>query len=60
MGVMIHPWNWRWHNSFGGGQLLDWVGHHVDIAMWTLGLDTNCPVKVEGSREKGPHKFFDN
>ena len=56
---MIHPWNWRWHNSFGGGQLLDWVGHHVDIAMWTLGLDATGPVKVEGSGEKGPHKFFD-
>jgi len=56
---MIHPWNWRWHNSFGGGQLLDWVGHHVDIALWSLGLDGTGPVKVEGRGEKGPHKFFD-
>ena len=56
---MIHPWNWRWHNSFGGGQLLDWVGHHVDIALWTLGLDATGPVKVEGSGEKGTHPVFD-
>lgn len=56
---MIHPWNWRWHNAFGGGQLLDWVGHHVDIALWTLGLDGTGPVKVEGTGEKGDHKFFD-
>lgn len=56
---MIHPWNWRWHNQFGGGQLLDWVGHHVDIALWSLGLDGTGPVKVEGTGEKGPHKFFD-
>lgn len=55
---MIHPWNWRWHNSFGGGQLLDWVGHHVDIALWTLGLDGTGPVKMEGSGELANHDFF--
>lgn len=55
---MIHPWNWRWHNSFGGGQLLDWVGHHVDIALWTLALDHTGPVKMEGTGEAGTHKFF--
>ena len=55
---MIHPWNWRWHNSFGGGQLLDWVGHHVDIALWSLGLDGTGPVKVEGSGETGNHELF--
>jgi predicted dehydrogenase len=46
---MIHPWNWRWLNATGGGALLDWVGHHVDIALWTLGLDHTGPVKVEGT-----------
>lgn len=56
---MVHPWNWRWHHSFGGGQLLDWVGHHVDIALWTLGLDGTGPVKMEGTGEKGAHPFFD-
>lgn len=56
---LIHPWNWRWHSSFGGGQLLDWVGHHVDIALWTLGLDGTGPVEVEGSGEIGNHDFFD-
>ena len=55
---LIHPWNWRWHNSFGGGQLLDWVGHHVDIALWTLGLDGTGPVKMEGTGENGTHDFF--
>lgn len=55
---MIHPWNWRWHETFGGGQLLDWVGHHVDIALWTLGLDKTGPVKVEGTGKRGDHPFF--
>jgi predicted dehydrogenase len=55
---MIHPCYWRWMNEFGGGQLLDWVGHHVDIALWTLGLDDTGPVKMEGTGEKGNHKLF--
>lgn len=57
---LFHPWNWRWHHTFGGGQLLDWVGHHVDIALWTLGLEDTGPVKVEGSGEKGNHHFFNS
>lgn len=55
----VHPWNWRWTNQFGGGQLLDWVGHHVDIAMWTLGLDGTGPVEIEGKGKNGDHDFFD-
>ncbi|MEM1084509.1 MAG: Gfo/Idh/MocA family oxidoreductase [Verrucomicrobiota bacterium] len=55
----VHPWNWRWTNQFGGGQLLDWVGHHVDIAMWSLGLDETGPFKVEGQGKLGDHDFFD-
>jgi predicted dehydrogenase len=55
---MIHPWNWRWHETFGGGQLLDWVGHHVDIALWAVGLDRTGPVKVEGTGKRGDHPLF--
>lgn len=28
--------NWRWNYNTGGGQLLDWIGHHCDIAHWGL------------------------
>jgi len=28
--------NWRWHYNFGGGQLMDWIGHHCDIGHWGL------------------------
>src|SRR5258707_366820 len=27
----IHK-NWRWNYNTGGGQLMDWIGHHCDIA----------------------------
>lgn len=28
--------NWRWNYNFGGGQLMDWIGHHCDIGHWGL------------------------
>jgi predicted dehydrogenase len=43
--------NWRWILDYGGGQLMDWVGHHVDIAHWGLGLDYTGPVEIEGKGE---------
>jgi len=43
--------NWRWHLDYGGGQLLDWVGHHVDIAHWGMGCDQTGPVEIEGTGE---------
>lgn len=46
--------NWRWNLDYGGGQLMDWVGHHVDIAHWGLGFDGTGPVEVEGQGEYPP------
>src|SRR5262245_22902473 len=43
--------NWRWNYNTGGGQLLDWIGHHGDIAHWGLGLDLAGPLEVEGQGE---------
>lgn len=38
-------WNWRWQMDYGGGQLMDWIGHHGDIAQWGLGTETTGPVE---------------
>jgi predicted dehydrogenase len=46
--------NWRWNYNTGGGQLMDWVGHHCDIAHWGLGFDTEGPLEVEGKGEFPP------
>ena len=46
--------NWRWNYNFGGGQLLDWVGHHMDIAHWGLGFDDSGPMEIEGTGEFPP------
>jgi predicted dehydrogenase len=43
--------NWRWHLDYGGGQLMDWVGHHVDIAHWGMGCDFTGPIEMEGAGE---------
>jgi len=40
--------NWRWVLDYGGGKVMDWVGHHLDIAHWGLGLDYSGPVEIEG------------
>ncbi len=45
---------WRWHSDYGGGMLMDWIGHHVDIAHWGLGLDHSGPFEVEAHGEFPP------
>ena len=46
--------NWRWNYNIGGGQLLDWIGHHCDIAHWGLGFDNEGPTEIEGKGEFPP------
>jgi len=43
--------NWRWVLDHGGGQLMDWVGHHVDIAHWGMDTEYTAPVEIQGSGE---------
>jgi predicted dehydrogenase len=43
--------NWRWNYNTGGGQLMDWIGHHGDIAHWGLGFDDTGPSEVLGQGE---------
>jgi len=46
--------NWRWNYNTGGGQLLDWIGHHGDIAHWGLDFDNTGPHEIEGEGEFPP------
>lgn len=43
--------NWRYCLDYGGGLLMDWIGHHLDIAHWGLGLDGAGPITVVGRGE---------
>jgi predicted dehydrogenase len=49
---------WRWNYDTGGGSLMDWVGHHVDIAHWGLGLDHTGPVEVQATGEIPKHPIW--
>ncbi|MGA2852620.1 MAG: Gfo/Idh/MocA family oxidoreductase [Verrucomicrobiota bacterium] len=44
-------WTWRWNYNTGGGQLLDWIGHHCDIAHWGMDCDNDGPFEIEGHGE---------
>lgn len=46
MRARHHRW-WRGHRAYGGGTLMDWIGHHNDIAHWGLGMDRSGPLEVE-------------
>jgi predicted dehydrogenase len=54
--------NWRWSYNTGGGQLMDWIGHHCDIAHWGLsnpkfgcGPDDQVgPLEVKATAEFPP------
>ncbi len=39
--------NWRWDYNIGGGQLLDWIGHHCDIAHWGMNTDNSGPSEIK-------------
>jgi predicted dehydrogenase len=46
--------DWRWNDNTGGGQLMDWIGHHCDIAHWGLDFDRSGPSEIEGHGDFPP------
>lgn len=38
---------WRGHRAYGGGNIMDWIGHHNDIAHWGAAMDGSGPLEVE-------------
>ncbi len=48
MQARHHRW-WRGHRAFGGGVLMDWIGHHNDIAQWAIGMERSGPTRVEAT-----------
>ena len=38
----------RWWLEYSGGQVTDWGVHHMDIALWAMGLDNTGPTQIEG------------
>ncbi len=55
----VYDWDWRWVLDWGGGQMMDWIGHHADIAQWGLGRDQSGPVSFEGYCPLAPQYIYD-
>ena len=55
----VYDWDWRWVSDWGGGQLMDWIGHHGDIAQWGLATDLTGPVSYEGSAPDDREGIYD-
>ena len=54
------PLNWRWNFDYSGGQVTDFGAHHIDIAQWGLGRETDGPVRIENPTGEvpDPSAFF--
>ncbi len=42
-------YDFRWWFEYSGGQITYWGIHHVDIAMWALGLEETGPVRIDAT-----------
>ncbi len=56
----IYDWDWRWVLEWGGGQMMDWIGHHGDIAQWGIDRDLSGPTEFEGYAPFEPEGIYDS
>ena len=59
MRARHHRW-WRGHSAFGGGTIMDWIGHHNDIAHWGMGVERSGPSEVYVAQwQESPTRVYD-
>ena len=51
--------HWRWIQKYSAGQLTDWGAHHIDIALWSMGLDRTGPSEIKGTGKFNVGDYYD-
>ncbi len=52
-------YNFRFFWDYSGGQMTNFGAHHIDIALWGLGMDDSGPVATEGTATFHPDKWYE-
>lgn len=55
----VSHWNWRWIMDYSGGQLTDWIGHHCDIALWSMDLSHTGPTEIKADAKFAKGDYYD-
>lgn len=55
----VSHWNWRWIMDYSGGQLTDWIGHHCDIALWSMDLSHTGPTEIKAKAKFVKGDYYD-
>lgn len=52
-------YEFRWWYEYSGGKFTDWGAHHIDCALWAMGLDKmgTGPLVIDGTNAKHPVPF---
>lgn len=43
------PRDWSYNFDYGGGEITSWGVHHMDVALWGMGLEHSGPVEISGT-----------
>ena len=54
-------YEFRWWYEYSGGKFTDWGAHHIDCALWALGLQEKGtgPVSFDGTDSEHPVEYKD-
>ncbi|MCP4375260.1 MAG: Gfo/Idh/MocA family oxidoreductase, partial [bacterium] len=58
--TMSHLCNWRWFKRYGGGPIVDFGAHQIDIFNWVFGSTPKSVIASGGTDYYKHHQWYDN